>query len=148
MEEPRNFFSAPNLSWGFPGRSVGKESTCNAGDLGLIPGLGRFPGERNGYKIVFWPAKFHGLCSPWDHKESDMTERLSLTYPEAFAYAKSPKFECWKGEFSVSCPVALHRPLHWSPGHHAYYRTNSFKRRISTVFSAYQNILITQGIVT
>ena len=94
MEEPRNFFSAPNLSWGFPGRSVGKESTCNAGDLGLIPGLGRFPGERNGYKIVFWPAKFHGLCSPWDHKESDMTERLSLTYPEAFAYAKSPKFEC------------------------------------------------------
>ena len=59
-----------------------------------IPGLGRFPGERNGYKIVFWPAKFHGLCSPWDHKESDMTERLSLTYPEAFAYAKSPKFEC------------------------------------------------------
>ena len=33
---------------GFPGGSDGKESTCNAGDLGSIPGLGRFPGEENG----------------------------------------------------------------------------------------------------
>ena len=33
---------------GFPDSSVGKESTCNAGDLGLIPGLGRFLGEGNG----------------------------------------------------------------------------------------------------
>ena len=30
---------------GFPGGSAGKESTCNAGDLGSIPGLGRSPGE-------------------------------------------------------------------------------------------------------
>ena len=33
---------------GFPGGSDGKESACNAGDLGLIPGLGRSPGEGNG----------------------------------------------------------------------------------------------------
>ena len=33
----------------FAGGSAGKESACNAGDLGLIPGLGRFPGEENGY---------------------------------------------------------------------------------------------------
>ena len=33
--------------WGFPGGSDGKES-CNAGDLSLIPGLGRYPGEGNG----------------------------------------------------------------------------------------------------
>ena len=32
--------------WGFPGGSDGKESTCNVGDLGLIPGLGRFPWRR------------------------------------------------------------------------------------------------------
>ena len=32
---------------GFPHSSVGKESTCNAGDLGSIPGLGRSPGERD-----------------------------------------------------------------------------------------------------
>ena len=33
---------------GFPGGSNGKESACNAEDLGSIPGLGRSPGERNG----------------------------------------------------------------------------------------------------
>ena len=37
-----------SLCLGFPGGSDGKESVCNAGDLGLIPGLGRSPGEGNG----------------------------------------------------------------------------------------------------
>ena len=36
---------------GFPGGSAGKEYTCNVGDLGLIPGLGRSPRERNGYRF-------------------------------------------------------------------------------------------------
>ena len=36
---------------GFPGDSVGKESACNAGDLRLIHGLGRSPGEVNGYPL-------------------------------------------------------------------------------------------------
>ena len=36
---------------GFPGGSAGKESACNAGDLGSIPGLGRPPGEGNGYSL-------------------------------------------------------------------------------------------------
>ena len=35
-------------TWGFPGGSDGKESACNARDLGLIPGWGRSPGEGNG----------------------------------------------------------------------------------------------------
>ena len=39
-----------------PGGSAGKESICNAGDLGLIPGLGRSPGEGNGY-----PLQYSGL---------------------------------------------------------------------------------------
>ena len=38
---------------GFPGVSDGKESACNAGDPGLIPGLGRSPGEGNGYPIQY-----------------------------------------------------------------------------------------------
>ena len=41
---------------GFPGGSGGKESACNVGDLGLIPGLGRSPGEGNGY-----PLQYSGL---------------------------------------------------------------------------------------
>ena len=35
----------------YPGGSAGKESTCNVGDLGSIPGLGRSPGERSGYPL-------------------------------------------------------------------------------------------------
>ena len=38
---------------GFPGGSAGKESAYNAGDLGLIPGLGRSPGEGNGYPLQY-----------------------------------------------------------------------------------------------
>ena len=38
---------------GFPVSSVGKESTCNAGDPGLIPGLGRCPGEGKGYPLQY-----------------------------------------------------------------------------------------------
>ena len=41
---------------GFPCGSAGKESTCNAGDLGSIPGLGRSPGEEKGY-----PLQYSGL---------------------------------------------------------------------------------------
>ena len=41
---------------GFPGSSVGKEFACNAGDPGLIPGLGRYPGEGKGY-----PLQYSGL---------------------------------------------------------------------------------------
>ena len=39
----------PNENMGFPGGSARKESTCNAGDPGSIPGLGRSPGEGKGY---------------------------------------------------------------------------------------------------
>ena len=88
--------------------------------LGLIPGLGRSPGEGIDYPLqyfgaslvaqlvknlpaiwetwfqslgwedplekrkattpVFWPGEFHGLYSPWGHKESDTTEQLSLSF--------------------------------------------------------------------
>jgi len=46
---------------GFPGGSGAKESTCNAGDLGSIPGLGRFPGEGSGY-----PLQYSGLENSMD----------------------------------------------------------------------------------
>ena len=37
----------------FPDSSAGKESACNVGDLGLIPGLGRCPGEGKGYSLQY-----------------------------------------------------------------------------------------------
>ena len=89
----------------FPASSVGKESTCNAGDHGSILGLGSSDGEGIGYPLqyswaqpgldswvrkipwrrerlptpAFWPGEFHGVYSPWGRKESDTTERLSLS---------------------------------------------------------------------
>ena len=60
---------------GFPGGSDGKESACNAGGLGLIPELGRSPGERKGYPLQYSGLENSmGLYSPWNRKESDMTE--------------------------------------------------------------------------
>ena len=58
--------------WGCPGGSDGKESACNAGDLGSIPGLGRSPGEGNGNPLQYsclenpmdrgaWWATVHGV---------------------------------------------------------------------------------------
>ena len=54
--------AVPGRSWtwllcghvGFPGGSAGKESACNAGDLGSIPGLRRSPGEGNGYPLQYF----------------------------------------------------------------------------------------------
>ena len=119
--------SPPNskLVLGFPDSSVGKESTCNAGDPGSLPEMGKSAGEGTGYPLqdswasllaqlvrnipamwetwvrslgwedllekgrlptpVFWPGEFHGLYSPWGHKQSDMTEQLSLQSNKHFS---------------------------------------------------------------
>ena len=56
----------------FPGGSDGKQSACNVGDLGSIPGPGRSPGKRNGYPLQYsclenpmdrgaWRATVHGV---------------------------------------------------------------------------------------
>ena len=70
------------IDLGFPGGSDGKESACNAEDLGLIPGLERSPGEGNGNPLQCSPVpagEFHGQrnlagYSPWGPKEADTTE--------------------------------------------------------------------------
>ena len=60
----------------FPGNSDGKESACNAGDLGLIPGWGRSPGKGNGYLLQYfclensmdrgaWWAIVPGVAKSW-----------------------------------------------------------------------------------
>ena len=67
---------------GFPLGLSSKESTCNAGGTGSIPGSGRSPGEGNGWPTpVLLPGKSHGQrslagCSPWGHNGSD-TEQLN-----------------------------------------------------------------------
>ena len=77
-----------NRPRGFLGGSDRKESVCNAGDLGLVPGLGRSP-RRRVWQLtpVSLPGKVHGQrslagYSPRGHKELDMTELL--THGERF----------------------------------------------------------------
>ena len=56
-------FQASFFLWCLPSNN-GKESACNEGDLGSIPGSGRFPGEGNGNPTpVFSPGEFHGRRS-------------------------------------------------------------------------------------
>ena len=65
---------------GFPCGSASEESACNVGDLDLIPGLGRCPGEGNGYPLQYsdledsMDGMVHGVA------ESDMTEQPSLHF--------------------------------------------------------------------
>ena len=72
--------TSPNL--GFPGGLAGKESICNVGDLGLIPGLGRSPGEGNGY-----PLKYSGLENSTDCKRSQRVGHSWATF--TFIFPKS-----------------------------------------------------------
>ena len=67
---------------GYPGGSAGKESTCNEGDLGSIPGLGRSPGEGTGYQLQYSGLEnsMDYIVSPWGCKDSDTTELLSLHF--------------------------------------------------------------------
>ena len=71
--------------YGLPWWLSGKESACNAGDAGSIPGSGRSPGEGNWLPTpVFLPGESHGQrslagYSPWGCQELDMTERLILS---------------------------------------------------------------------
>ena len=78
--------SHSSLSVVFPCGSAGKESTCNAGDLGSTSGLGRSPGEGKGYPLQSsclenpvdrgaWWATVHGV------RESDTTEATEHTGP-------------------------------------------------------------------
>ena len=63
------------LSGGFPESTVGKESTCNVGDLGLISGVERSPGEQKGY-----PLQYSGLENSMDcivHGVTKSQTRLS-----------------------------------------------------------------------
>ena len=87
---PWNSHNNEGFKWhteGFPGGSVGKESARNVGDLGLIPGLGRSPGERNDNPLQYsclensmdgeaWWATVHGVAKSWTWL-SNFTHSLS-----------------------------------------------------------------------
>ena len=71
-----------------PGGSDGKESTCNAGDLGLIPESGRSPGEGHGNTLQYSCLKSFMDRRAWqgivhDFTESDTIEQVTFTFTSA-----------------------------------------------------------------
>ena len=75
----------------FPHSSVGKESACNTGDLGSIPGLGKCPGEGNGYLVQYACLENpmdRGAWQAWGPKELDTNQQLlfSLSAGEEHLY--------------------------------------------------------------
>ena len=73
-----------SIPLGFPCGSAGKESTCNVGDLGSIPGLGRFPGEGKGYPLQYsclensMDCVVYGVAKSWTQL-SDLHFTLNRT---------------------------------------------------------------------
>ena len=80
---------------GFPGGSDSKESVCNVGDLGSVPGLERYSGGGHGnplqYSCLENPHGQRSLAgySPWGHEELDMTEGLSTAQQQWTGQKKS-----------------------------------------------------------
>ena len=76
MDKPRYYCTR-----GFLNGSDGKKSVCNAGDPSSIPGLGRYPGERNGNRTsvlarkVSWTESLVGY-SLWGHKQVQLRDLL------------------------------------------------------------------------
>ena len=109
--EDRNlaYLTITQVVLGFPGGTYGKESTCNVGDLGSVPGLGRSLAGGHGNPLQYsclenphGERSLTGFC-PWDCKESDMTEQLSTlgnqqSYVEVWvSYEASTKIEYQAG---------------------------------------------------
>ena len=96
--------TVPGGGGNFPGGSDDQESTCNVGNLGLIPRSGRSPWRRKWQPTpVFLPGESHGQrslagYSPWGHKELGTTERLSLPPSQrgAVAHLGSMSLNCLK----------------------------------------------------
>ena len=74
------------MNWGFPDSSVDKESPCNTGNPGLIPGLGRSPGEGKGYPLQYSGLEnsrdciVHGVAKSWTRLSNFDHELASLDY--------------------------------------------------------------------
>ena len=88
-----------DIFWGFPDSSVGKETTCNAGDPGWIPGLGKSAGEGIGYPLQYsWASLIaqvvKNLLAMWETWAQSLGWEDSL---EKGMGLPTPVF--WPGEF-------------------------------------------------
>ena len=109
----------PPTFLGFPCGSAGKETSSNAEDLGSIPGIFSWKREKL-LTPVFRPGEFHGLYSPWGHKELDLTEQLSLSTGPKERLTRTVGFTRSPGSFLLlpfvsSNQTAWSHPIPFSP---------------------------------
>ena len=119
------------ISSGFPHGSVGKESACNAGDPGSIPGSGRSPGEENNNPLQYsclenpmdrgaWQATVHGVAKTGHH--------LATKPPPFYLISQGPLVSVW--ELLQARPRGgggLHRE-HAGEIQHSSYTVPQFRR--------------------
>ena len=90
------------MRWGFPDSSAGEESTCNAGDMGSVPGLGRCPGGGHGNQLQYsclespmdrgaWQAIANGITKSW-------TQLSNFTFIRCHDQLNGHKFEQAPGD--------------------------------------------------
>ena len=91
-----------NVCLGFPRSSAGKESTCNAGDLRLIPGMGRCSGEGKGY-----PLQYSGLANSMDCIVHGVTKSQTQLSDFSLLYFPEVSFLFHLGYF----PIPLSKPF-------------------------------------
>ena len=104
-----HFFAAPSSFPGFPCASAGKESACNAGDMGSIPGLGRSPGEGKGY-----PLQYSGLENSMDYIVQGLQSQTQVsdlhTHTQTHTHPPhTPSFPMNK--MLILCGLTLAHPL-------------------------------------
>ena len=99
------------LGLGFPDSSVGKESACNAGDSGSVPGTGRFSGEGIGYLFQYsWTSLVAELVkNPPAVRE---TWVRTLGWEDPLEKGKDPTPVFWPGEFHGLYSPRGHRVRH------------------------------------
>ena len=85
------------LNWGFPDSAVGKESTCNSGDPGSIPGLGRSTGEGVGYPLQYsWASLVAQLVKKPPAKSETWVQSLGLDDPLEKGKATHSSILAWR----------------------------------------------------
>ena len=99
FEGKTTVFLVSSVSMGFPGDSAGKEFACNS------PWIGKIPWRREQLPTpIFWPGEFHGLYSPWGHKESHNWATFTFMHEMRFPggsiclQCRRPGFDPWVGK--------------------------------------------------
>ena len=107
----KSFFYCMTLFiWGFPHSSVGKEYSCNAGDLGSIPGSRRSAGEGVGYPLQFsWTSLVAQLV-----KNPPAMREIWVLFPGKIPWRRErlPTPVFWPGELHGLQPMGLRRVRH------------------------------------